>query len=84
MRSKQTLCRSLSSTAALGFVLVFVGCGGKSQVPVNGKVVYEDSGEPVKELAGFEVIFTSEKLHVSARATIQPDGTFQPRHVKGQ
>jgi hypothetical protein len=40
-------------------------------------VVYADTEEPVKELAGFEVIFTSEKLGKSARGTIREDGTFQ-------
>ena len=35
--------------------------------PVRGKLVYADNEEPVRELAGFEVIFTSEKVGKSGR-----------------
>ena len=55
-------------------VLSLAGCGSKQ--PVRGKLVF-DSGEPVSQLDGFDVTFTSEKLGVSARGTIQSDGTFQ-------
>ena len=79
MRVDRSLRRRGLWTAAVGLgLLALVGCGGsKGQVPVHGKLVYIDNDEPVKELAGFEVIFTSEKLHTSARGTIQPDGSFQ-------
>jgi hypothetical protein len=43
---------------------------------VSGKLEYED-GQPLKELAGFEVTFTSEALHKSARGVIKDDGTFR-------
>lgn len=61
--------------AGLGF-LCLAGCGSKFH-PVHGKLVYADNEQPVKELAGFDVIFTSEKLGKSARGTIQDDGSFQ-------
>jgi hypothetical protein len=72
----------LSGRALLGVVLGLglicgAGCGGKPQVPVRGKLVYADTEEPVKELAGFDVVFTSEQLHVSSRGSIQPDGSFK-------
>jgi len=55
-------------------VLSLAGCGSKQ--PVRGKLVF-DSGEPVSQLEGFDVTFTSEKLGISARGTVQSDGTFQ-------
>src|SRR5262245_11635277 len=63
-------------TAVLGFGLIAAaGCGGKQSV--HGKLVYADNDQPVSELDGFDVIFTSEKLGVNARGVIQKDGTFQ-------
>lgn len=66
--------------AGLG-LLGLAGCSS-GQHPVNGKLVYADNDEPVKELAEQEVIFTSDKLGKSARGTIQPDGSFQLGTVK--
>jgi len=56
-------------------LLILAGCGDRQ--PVRGKLVYADNDQPVAELAGFDVTFTSEKLGISARGTVQPDGTFQ-------
>jgi len=56
-------------------LLSAAGCG--SNPPVRGKVVYADTDQPVSELDGFDVTFTSEKLGISARGTVQKDGTFQ-------
>jgi hypothetical protein len=58
-------------------LLCLSGCGSGGRYPVHGKLVYADNEQPVKELAGFEVIFTSEQLHTSARGTVQKDGSFQ-------
>jgi hypothetical protein len=44
--------------------------------------VYEDDGQPAKELAGFTVTFTSQALGKSAIGTIQPDGTFRLMSTK--
>jgi hypothetical protein len=78
MRFNPTLSRRALGGALLGLAfLVPSGCGGKGQVPVHGKLVYADTDEPVTELKGFEVMFTSEPLHVSARGIVQPDGSFQ-------
>ncbi|MCI0704753.1 MAG: hypothetical protein L0241_27160 [Planctomycetia bacterium] len=83
MRFDQTLRRRGLWSIVVGLGLVFLaGCGGKAQYPVHGKLVYADNEEPVKELADFEVIFTSESLGVSARGTIQQDGTFQLGTIK--
>jgi hypothetical protein len=68
--------RPWAAVAALG-LLTLGGCGGSNQYPVNGKLVYADTGEPVSELDGFDVTFTSEALKISARGTVQKDGTFQ-------
>ena len=67
--------------AGLG-LLGLAGCGAGGHHPVHGKLVYADNEEPVKELAGFEVTFTSEKLGKSARGTIKEDGSFQLGTVK--
>jgi hypothetical protein len=62
--------------AALGFLLL-AGCGGSRLHPVHGKLVYDEDGDPpVKELAGYDVTFTSEKLGISSRGTIKEDGSF--------
>jgi len=77
MRCIRTLgWRGLWSVLA-GLALLFLTGCGKSQYEVQGKLVYADTEEPVTELAGFEVIFTSEALRTSARGTIQSDGTFK-------
>jgi hypothetical protein len=52
------------------------GCNSNNLYPVHGRLVYEDNGEPVKELADFDVTFTSEKLGTSARGKIGADGSF--------
>src|SRR3954454_16236744 len=65
---------SLAAVVGLG-LLALAGCGPNH--PVQGQLVYADTDQPVTELAGFDVTFTSEKLGISARGTIQKDGTFQ-------
>ena len=67
---------ALAGLLGLG-LLGLGGCGSKGQYPVRGKLVYADNEQPVKELAGQEVIFSSEQLHISARGAIQEDGSFQ-------
>ena len=62
-------------------LFALAGCSS-GQYPVRGKLVYADTQAPVKELAGFEVMFTSEKLGKTARGTIQPDGTFEVATLK--
>jgi hypothetical protein len=49
------------------------GCSNRLQV--HGKLEYED-GQPITEMEGCEVYFTSEELKTSARGGIQKDGTF--------
>lgn len=68
--------RTAGAVAALG-LLALGGCGGTPQYPVRGKLVYADNEQPVTELAGFDVYFTSEALKTTARGSIQKDGTFQ-------
>ncbi len=83
MGSAGGVCRPGLWGVVLGLgVLCLGGCGSKGLHPVHGKLVYADKEDPVKELAGFEVIFTSEKLGKSARGTIQKDGSFQLGTVK--
>jgi hypothetical protein len=57
--------------------LALGGCGSQGYYPVTGKLVYADNEQPAKELAGFDVMFTSEKLRKTARGIIQEDGSFQ-------
>ena len=63
-------------------LLCLGGCRARGHYPVRGKLVYADTGEPVKELAGCDVTFTSEKLGKSARGAIQQDGSFELGTVK--
>jgi hypothetical protein len=66
-------------------VLSLAGCrGGDSFYPVDGQLVYEDNGEPVKELAGYDLTFTSEKLGKSWRTTIKEDGVFELKAPPGE
>jgi hypothetical protein len=55
-------------------LIVAAGCGGPTTYPVRGKAVFKD-GTP---LTGGLVVFrpVDEKLQVSARGDIQPDGSF--------
>jgi hypothetical protein len=52
------------------------GCGSGKHL-VRGQLLYEDNEQPVKELSGFDVTFTSEELGQSARGTIDDDGRFE-------
>jgi hypothetical protein len=61
---------------SLGLIAGLAGCGSRGPYPVKGKLEYED-GQPVKELAGFMVTFSSESLGKSARGEIQADGSFR-------
>jgi len=51
------------------------GCGGGTY-PVSGRLEYED-GEPIREMTGCTISFTSEQLGVEARGEIQEDGGFR-------
>ena len=65
------------AAALAGLLLIGLGgCGGGGLYPVQGKLLYED-GQPVKELAGFNVTFTSQKLGKSSVGTIEEDGSFR-------
>jgi hypothetical protein len=57
-------------------VLGLGGCANKGYIPVKGQLLWAD-GTPLKELAGFEVTFSSHELAKSARGTIKEDGTFE-------
>ena len=77
MSNNAKACRrwQIAVCAALAFA-ASAGCSSGTY-PVRGKLLYKDNGEPVKELAGFTVTFTSESVHKSAYGTIQEDGTFR-------
>jgi hypothetical protein len=58
------------------------GCGSSDHpYPVHGKLLYED-GQPVGELEGFEVSFTSAELHKTSSGLIQKDGSFTMSSLK--
>jgi hypothetical protein len=58
------------------------GCGSDGTYPVSGQLVYEDNQQPVTELAGFSVTFTSQALGKSASGTVGGDGTFRLTSVR--
>src|SRR5262245_6771874 len=68
--------RLMVGLAALLVGLASAGCG-TGMYKVTGRLLYEDTGEPVIELAGNAVTFTSEELGKSAVGEIKPDGTFE-------
>ncbi len=53
------------------------GCGGNGLNPVEGQVVWSDTGAPAKELEGALVNFELPEKNTSAIANIQADGSFQ-------
>jgi hypothetical protein len=76
MRSNRRCRKPLAWTTGLALVLLlFVGCQG-GKYPVRGELRWED-GQPLKELAGFTVTFSSQQLGKSSRGTIKDDGTFE-------
>src|SRR5437588_524434 len=61
--------------AVLAFILAAAaGCGSGNTSPVRGKVIFKDG----KPLSGGLVVFRplDQKLQVSSRGDIHPDGTF--------
>ena len=73
--------KALWLAAAVIGVFALTGCSS-DMYPVTGKLVYEDNKQPVKELAGFDITFTSDKIGKSARGTIKSDGTFSLYSIK--
>jgi len=63
-------------TMALVFVLVagLAGCG--KHHPVEGTLVWKDTGEPAKELVGYLVSLKSVDEPVGGIGDVQADGTF--------
>jgi hypothetical protein len=61
---------------SLVLVVLFPGCG-KSLHQVSGKVVFRHTGQPAKELKGYQVNLTAEDQPVAARGTIDENGSFQ-------
>src|SRR5438552_17655549 len=75
MRSLYHAFHQRCRLTALALILAAAaGCGSSNTSPVSGKVVFKD-GTP---LTGGLVLFrpVDEKLQVSSRGDIQPDGTF--------
>jgi hypothetical protein len=68
--------RWLPTAAACLVLLGLAGCGGNRTYPVHGKLFYDD-GQPIRELAGATITFTSAQLGKSATGMIQSDGSFQ-------
>jgi hypothetical protein len=60
---------------ALALVL-FPLAGCKNMYTVKGQLQWED-GQPLTELAGFDVMFSSQELQKMARGVIKDDGTFE-------
>ncbi len=72
------MSRRVLGIIAVGLLLgTQTGCGSSGKYPVHGRLLYEEDGQPITELAGFSVTFTSEQLGRSSIGEIKPDGTFQ-------
>jgi hypothetical protein len=66
----------LARTVALAVAAAGLAGCGSGTYPVRGHLVYED-GQPVTELAGFTVTFTSTSVGKSSIGEIQEDGSFR-------
>ena len=83
MRNARVTAERWGAIVCAGLALVVgVGCGSDGTYPVRGRLVYQDSQQPVTELAGFSVTFTSAALGKSATGTVREDGTFRLTTVR--
>ncbi len=70
--------RQHAGRASICFVVaVLAGCNSDGLNPVDGQLVWSDTEEPAKELAGAGVTFELPGKNTSHIGTVQPDGTFQ-------
>jgi hypothetical protein len=72
MRPRTIRQTSLLAVVAAGLA---VGCGGTRPYPVSGQVVYDD-GQVASDLAGSDVVFTSDELKVSSSGEIDGNGRY--------
>ena len=76
--------RAFRCAAALGgasLALLLAGCGS-SLNPIDGQVVWSDTGAPAKELEGAQVTFELPEKNTSSIGIVQPDGSFQVMTAK--
>lgn len=71
----------LRKLTLLALTVGLIGCGGIKTYPVNGTVVFKESGQPAKELAGHNISTESEipgddGKKYSGSGQITPEGTF--------
>lgn len=69
--------RPTLTVLTLGGLLALTGCGGSSTLPVEGTIVFADTQQPARELAGYTVTFEQTEQKVSATGVVRPDGTFR-------
>ena len=72
--------RAFVLSVALPLASAFLtGCGGEPIYPVQGRVVWKETGAPAKELQGGSVEFESEggEKVASARGDIDAEGNFR-------
>jgi hypothetical protein len=69
---------NLIRRAGLVWLVVLVaGCGGEGLNPVDGQIVWSDTGQPAKELEGAMINFELPGKNTSSIGNVQPDGSFQ-------
>jgi hypothetical protein len=73
---QQTCGRRPWAAGAAVVLLTLAGCGTNHPYPVRGQLLYED-GQPIKELDGFTVSFSSQELAKGARGNLDAEGRFQ-------
>jgi len=61
---------------AAAAAVLLSGCGGGTH-PVQGQVVFKDTGAAATELVGYTVSLESVDGKVSASGLVKPDGTFE-------
>ncbi len=75
-RFNASLAKNLLILACL-FLATNGGCSTSGFYPVQGKVVDDESGQPVPGLEGSEIVFSQIDGKSSSIGELQPDGSFR-------
>jgi hypothetical protein len=76
MKATHCVLRGFVGIGLAALICASAGCGRSGLYQVTGKLVYDDDGQPIKELAGETVTFSSEELGASSVGEVRADGTF--------
>ena len=75
------LARAAAALGGAALMLVAAGCGSDLN-PIDGQVVWSDTGAPAKELEGAQVTFELPEKNTNSIGIVQADGSFQVMTAK--